>query len=223
MEAEETKRVFYDLVARHIGRDGISNLMKYLETTQFFTAPASSRYHYPHEGGLAEHAVNTYLRLVNLLKSEYGDACPYSEETVAIVSLFHGIGKEDLYQKTTRNVKDASGNWSSVQCYTTAEDRYLIGSCEERTLYTLMWYMRISPNEARAILYSKGSDASNADPYHDSTMLTVYRKCPLALFLMQAAQQSSLIGAPKEPVKKEDNPVDKPDESSSGEDDDIPF
>ena len=223
MSAKELKEMFASLVSEHIKRDGIDNLMKYLDATQFFVAPASSRYHYPHEGGLVEHSINTYLRLVKLLEAEYGEKCPYSDETVAIVSLFHALGKEDMYKQTTRNVKDSSGKWTAVEGYATSDERYLIGSCEERTLYTLQWYMRLSPNEARAILYSKGSDVSNADPYHDSTMLTVYRKCPLALFLMQAAQQSSLIGAPKEPVKEEEHPVDKPDESNSGEDDDIPF
>ena len=62
---KELKQRFKDAVAKTIQRDGIDNLMEWLENeTDFFKAPASTRYHGSYEGGLLEHSLNVYDRLL---------------------------------------------------------------------------------------------------------------------------------------------------------------
>jgi 23S rRNA maturation-related 3'-5' exoribonuclease YhaM len=46
-----------------IQRPGADKLLAWLEMSDFFTAPASSRFHSSHEGGLCEHSVKVYDRL----------------------------------------------------------------------------------------------------------------------------------------------------------------
>ena len=59
------KKRFKEAVAKTITRDGIDNLMDWLENdTDFFTSPASTRYHGSYEGGLVEHSLNVFNQLI---------------------------------------------------------------------------------------------------------------------------------------------------------------
>ena len=70
---EENKSIFIQLLKDKVRRDGIDDLIDYLEKSDFFIAPASARYHCDHEGGLVEHSINVYNRLTNIIKNEYGN------------------------------------------------------------------------------------------------------------------------------------------------------
>ncbi|MBQ2469187.1 MAG: hydrolase, partial [Clostridia bacterium] len=50
-----------------IDRDGIDKLLGWLETSDFFTCPASTKYHGAYRGGLLEHSLNVYDELQRLL------------------------------------------------------------------------------------------------------------------------------------------------------------
>ena len=98
----------------NITREGADKLLDFLEhKSDFFTAPASARYHGAYEGGLCEHSLNVYHCLVDYLQRErvqelYG--LEYSDESIAIVALLHDLCKVGCYKKGTRNVKnDATG------------------------------------------------------------------------------------------------------------------
>ena len=81
--------------ADQIKREGLDNLMVYLEQCDFFKAPASSRYHGNHEGGLAAHSmyVHDVMReLLSILPIEGIDM-----ESVRICGLFHDVCKINFY------------------------------------------------------------------------------------------------------------------------------
>ena len=85
------KEEFIEIFKEKITRPGADALLNYLENkSDFFTAPASARYHLACEGGLCEHSLNVYHCLVDYLQRErvqelYG--LEYSEESVAVVSV----------------------------------------------------------------------------------------------------------------------------------------
>ena len=89
------KEEFIEIYRENIRRDGADALLDYLEhKSDFFTAPASARYHLACEGGLCEHSLNVYHCLVDYLQRErvqelYG--LEYSEESVAVVALLHDL------------------------------------------------------------------------------------------------------------------------------------
>ena len=97
VKVEENKENFIMIVNNNIKREGINDLMNWLlsEKSDFFLAPASSKYHLAIPGGLCKHSLNVYNRLRREIECEYGsiEASPYSAETLTIVSLFHDLCK----------------------------------------------------------------------------------------------------------------------------------
>ena len=95
-----------------IDRDGMHELMEWLEKSDFYSAPASTRFHGNYAGGLLEHSLNVYDELKRLLEI-YGDSVSVSETTIRIVSLFHDLCKVNFYTTEKRNRKNSAGQWES--------------------------------------------------------------------------------------------------------------
>lgn len=147
---------FIELYQANIKRKGSDDLLEYLKKSDFFTAPASTRFHLACEGGLVEHSVNVYLRLKSLLDLEYGEKRPeiYSDETVAICGLLHDVCKIGVYAVSYRNVKE-NGVWKEVPFYTT--DEQLPYGHGEKSVYIINGFLRLTREEALAINWHMGS------------------------------------------------------------------
>ena len=118
------KERFIEVFKNNVHRDGSDQLLSYLERSDFFTAPASTRFHLSCEGGLCIHSLNVYDRLVQLLDNQadkercFPAGVPDEEinETVAIAALLHDLCKIHFYQPGTRNVKyPDTGRWKRFQ------------------------------------------------------------------------------------------------------------
>ena len=82
--------------AKVIKRIGIDVLLDYLkEETDFYTAPASSKFHGAHEAGLLLHSLTVYDIMKGL--DEMFDL-NLSKESIAICGLFHDVCKTNFYQ-----------------------------------------------------------------------------------------------------------------------------
>lgn len=79
-------------------REGVENLVNYMEEYGFFSAPCSTSHHLSHEGGLAEHSFNVYE-----IMAEFNEMLgyPVSEKSIIICSLLHDLGKMGQYDKPT--------------------------------------------------------------------------------------------------------------------------
>lgn len=158
-ESKSYKDKFLEIYDANIKREGADKLCEYLlsKSSDFFTAPASTRFHGAYEGGLAEHSVNVYECLSAYLERErvrelYGMS--YDPESVAIAALLHDICKMNTYKQGKRNVKDANGVWHSVPTYE-YEDKLPYGH-GEKSVYIITGFMRLSREEAFAIRYHMG-------------------------------------------------------------------
>lgn len=105
----DPRDTFLEIYQSKIKRAGSEELLEWLTSSDFFTAPASTRYHGSFEGGLVTHSVNVYRCLAEELELS-GLSNTYTEETVALVSLLHDVCKANFYKKGTRNVKE-NGQW----------------------------------------------------------------------------------------------------------------
>ena len=159
MTVNELKEKFIDIYRTNIKREGADKLLEYLLSgkSDFFTAPASTRYHGAYEGGLCEHSMNVYHCLRSYLerervKDEYG--LEYSDETIAIVALLHDICKVNLYKTSKRNKKDETGKWVEVPFYE-YNDTLPYGH-GEKSVYIISGFMRLSREEAMAIRWHMG-------------------------------------------------------------------
>ena len=104
----DAKAEFIKIVNRDIQRSGLVDLLTWLESTDFFTAPASTRYHGCYEGGLVMHSLNVFAQLKKLCK--WYD-CDATDESIAIVALFHDVCKVGCYKTEMRWRKDANNQW----------------------------------------------------------------------------------------------------------------
>ncbi len=149
---------FLQIYKEKITREGADKLLEFLlNGSDFFTAPASTRYHGAFEGGLLEHSLNVYDCLCDILarprmKEVYG--IEYSDESIAIAALLHDVCKVNFYKTSYRNVKDETGKWVSAPYYT-IEDTLPYGH-GEKSVYIVSAYMRLTRDEAFAIRYHMG-------------------------------------------------------------------
>jgi len=179
MEHEKRDNEFINVYRTFIKREGADKLLDYLITkSDFFTAPASSKFHSDYEGGLLSHSLNVYYRLLRLIESEYGENWKetVSPESVAIVGLLHDVCKINYYKVSYRNVKK-DGAWEQ-QPYYTIEDELPYGH-GEKSVYIISGFMRLTREEAMAINWHMGGfdDRVKGGSY---TVGHAFEKYPLA-------------------------------------------
>ena len=184
------KEEFIEIFKANITREGSDRLLDFLENkSDFFTAPASARYHGAFEGGLCEHSVNVYHCLAAYLERErvqelYG--MEYSPESVALVSLLHDACKIGCYKKSFRNVKnDATGQWEKVPTYT-FDDPLPYGH-GEKSVYIVNGFIRLTREEAMAIRWHMGFSGDE----DNRTVGQALQKYPLAFALAVADMEAS--------------------------------
>ena len=182
---------FIEIFRDKIKRDGADELLDFLQNrSDFFTAPASTRYHGACEGGLLAHSLNVYDCLVDILnrprvKEVYG--IEYSDESIAIAALMHDICKVNFYKTSFRNAKDENGKWVSVPYYT-IEDNLPYGH-GEKSVYIVSGYMRLTRDEAFAIRYHMGFSGTE-DPGNVGRALEMF---PLAYALCCADMEAAFL------------------------------
>ncbi len=152
---EKIKEQFIKIFKDNIKREGADKLLDWIVKSDFFTAPASTKFHSAVEGGLATHSINTYNRFCKNLEKEYGKNynLKISAESVAIIGLLHDVCKIDYYKTEYRNVKE-DGVWVQKPYYT-VEDKLPYGH-GEKSVYILSSFIKLSREEAMAINWHMG-------------------------------------------------------------------
>lgn len=176
------KEEFREIASNYISRCGMPDLLDMLENTDFYTAPASTRFHGSHEGGLVEHSVNVFHALWKMTKETY-DA-----ETIAIVALFHDICKMGYYTVEYRNTKDERGNWIKVPYYS-VNDRLPFGH-GEKSVFMIQDFMKLNLDEAMAIRWHMGL---SVDKESYQTMSKAFNEFPLAVYLHMADLEATYV------------------------------
>ena len=181
---------FLEIYHDKIKREGADKLLDFLQKSDFFTAPASTRYHGACEGGLLAHSLNVYDCLVDILnrprmKELYG--VEYSDESIAIAALMHDICKVNFYKTSFRNAKDETGKWVSVPYYT-IEDNLPYGH-GEKSVYIVSGFLRLTRDEAFAIRYHMGFSGTE-DPGNVGRALEMF---PLAYALCCADMEAAFL------------------------------
>jgi len=174
--------------AQNIQREGSDKLLEWLNTSDFFQAPASTRFHGSYEGGLVEHSLNVYDCLVGELTSS-GLADTYSQETVAIVSLLHDLCKANFYKKGTRNVKE-NGQWVTKEVYE-IDEKFPCGH-GEKSVIILQNFIHLEAEEIYAIrAHMGGFDTSVKGG--DYFIGNIFERSKLALLLHLADMKATYL------------------------------
>lgn len=177
---EEFIKIFED----NITRAGSKELLEWLFKTDFFTAPASTRYHCACENGLVMHSVSVY----NTLMEKHFDEDTDSKESFAICALLHDLCKAQFYKVSTRNVKNEdTGKWEKVPYYA-VEDSFPFGH-GEKSVFLIERFMRLKIEEAMAIRWHMGEFGDK----NSNTISQAYDKYPLAVKLHLADLESTFL------------------------------
>lgn len=167
-------------------RKGVDKLLAWLETTDFFTAPASTRFHGAYEGGLVEHSLNVYDAFMKL----FGQDEAHNRASVLICTLLHDVCKSRFYKTELRNRKNEQGQWEKVPVYA-IEDQFPMGH-GEKSVWLIERFVRLTAEEAVAIRWHMGGfdDAVRGGSY---ALSAAYEKYPLAVKLSMADMYASYI------------------------------
>lgn len=140
-------------ILRTVNREGMEDFIKFLESTDFFTAPASTRFHGNYAGGLVEHSMKVYEILVEKVKNS-SKKIEVSDDTLKIVALLHDVCKANFYKIDYRNAKNALGVWEKVPYYT-VDDTIPYGH-GEKSVMMITEYMKLTSEEKYAIQLAYG-------------------------------------------------------------------
>ena len=152
-ELEEQKEMILDLL-RSTERDGIDKLDDYLsDSTDFFTAPASTRFHNNFSGGLAQHCLNVYENFKSLLEIK---GIEMSEDSIIICALLHDLCKCNTYIVETRNRKNEQGQWEKYNIWATNKDVDIPLPHSSRSIAIIRKFIKLSIKEELTIFYHMG-------------------------------------------------------------------
>ena len=173
------KEEFLSLL-RSTKREGMEKLIEFIEKTDFFKAPASTKYHGNYEGGLLEHSMKVYEILKEKVKNSPIEI-NVSEESLIIIALLHDICKANFYKVDYRNAKNEQGVWEKVPYYT-VDDTIPYGH-GEKSVMMLSEFIKLTPEERYAIRWHMGFTEPK-ELY--TTIGQAYKKYPIALLVHEA-------------------------------------
>lgn len=175
---------------KQVHRDGIDELINFIEKSDMKTAPASTRFHSSYKGGLMEHSLHVYDCL-RMKKDNEGIFQKYlkdiSDESMIIAALGHDFCKLYFYKESTRNVKnDETGKWEQVPFYT-VDDKYPLGHGSKSVIFIQM-FIKLTMEEIMAINWHMGYSVPKEEY---SALGAAFDKYPLALALHEADSEAT--------------------------------
>ena len=165
---------------RETNREGLENLLDFLEKSDFYKAPASTRFHGSKEQGLLEHSLKVYEILEEKMKHT-PIKIDIPEESIRITALLHDICKTNYYSVDYRNAKNALGVWEKVPYYK-VDDTIPYGH-GEKSVMMISEYIKLTNDEKYAIRWHMGYTEPK-ELY--GTIGLAYTKYPFALLMHEA-------------------------------------
>jgi len=211
-QIEWNKQIFIETIINNPILSMMKNtneLLSYLDSSDFYIAPASTNYHGNYKGGLCEHSLNVFNNLLEIEKIYFKNIpieSRYSKKTLILIALFHDICKVGIYKESYRNKKktDSAGKdilehgrliWYQEPYYS-IEDSYPLGH-GEKSVIILQEYYTLSINEIMAIRWHMGGyDGLTKDFIGNMTINKAFQNYPIITLLHLADLASIFIKIP---------------------------
>lgn len=152
-----------------VKREGMLELISFLENSDFFKAPASTKYHGSYEGGLAEHSLNVYSCLA-AKNSTYN--LGIDEDTLAITALLHDACKINFYKVEQKWRKDANNKWESYETFG-VDDQFPAGH-GEKSVIMLQKHIKLTDLEILMIRWHMGGFEGKDNPMALQNAMSMY-------------------------------------------------
>lgn len=170
-------------LCKSVQRDGMNDLMDWVEASDFYTAPASTRFHGSYPGGLLQHSLNVYDELKRLLHAYPEIKC--SDESAIICALFHDFCKVNFYATEKRNRKNEFGQWESYDAYK-VDEKFCFGGHGSKSVFLIQHFIKLTTEEAVAINCHMGA-------FDNENVGKSYEQFPLAWALHIADEAACYI------------------------------
>lgn len=191
----------FEAMLTQYNRPGMDKLIEYIRKSDFYTAPASTRFHSCHEGGLLEHSLNVADCLLKKLDNPvWADILnEVGQESIIISALLHDICKSNFYVVELKNKKvysdhgkksDSNGrfDWETVPGYA-VDDKIPYGH-GEKSVMMIEEFMKLKPVERYAIRWHMGY----TEPKENwNTVSLAIKKYPLVLAIHEADLESTYL------------------------------
>lgn len=194
LKKEEKIYLFKNLLLS-TNRKGIEKLIEFLETnTDFFSAPASNKYHSNYDNGLLDHSLIVYFTAQKykeiLINSREDIEDKLLNESIIIVGLLHDICKIGFYKKVVKFRKNSQDKWENYYGYD-FEDLFPIGHGEKSVIMLQNFGVELTAPEMLAIRYHMGMWENNNTL--SGSYVTAIEKFPLISLFQIADYSSSLL------------------------------
>ena len=209
IDVEKNIKEFEELYTQYIlPRDGADKLLEFIRKSDFYTAPASTKYHLAKKGGLLQHSLNVWHCLIAKADSEtWRDiVLKAGWEKLATISLLHDLCKtymytidyknqkvydEDLVKTANpKNVKhDSKGDfiWLELPTYV-VNNKFPLGH-GAKTVFMIQQFMKLSMEEIACIYWHMGAYGLNDKDCNE--LGSAIEKYPLVLALQEADMEAS--------------------------------
>lgn len=194
--SRQDKINLFESLLMSTNRPGVDKLLDFIRKSDFYTAPASSKYHSDYEGGLLDHTLLVYILAdgyANVMKAmDPGVDLTIKDDSIIISSLLHDFCKVYMYKPAQKWRKDASGQWESYAGYD-IEDTFPIGHGEKSIIMLQTLGLDINPCEMLAIRYHMGFWGGETNKEVLSAQTNAMKMCPLVILLQMADFSASMI------------------------------
>ena len=148
------KTEFINLL-RSTNRQGVENLIAWLEKSDFFEAPASTMFHGNYAGGLVEHSLNVAKLACDvynlIIRHKPQIAKHVSMENIIVAALLHDICKANIYKVNKKYRKDPNNAWETYNSYTVDYSELPLGHGEKSVIRLLQIGFALTQDEILAI------------------------------------------------------------------------
>lgn len=135
-------------------RDGVSELIKWLDATDFRIAPASTKFHLCVEGGLMQHSLNV-LQFARNINSNTKLNLP--DSSLILTSILHDLCKVNYYtlgEEWDKEWKDKTNQWRKKSVWL-VDDKEPLGHGEKSAIVSNK-YIELTTAELAAIRWHMG-------------------------------------------------------------------
>lgn len=197
IKQQALKNEFCELL-RTTRREGIEYVIEDLQSLGFFDAPASTKFHLNHDGGLCEHSLNV-CKIGMMLREEMIKISPESEpflrkDSVIIATLLHDVCKADIYKKVVKTQKNTNDIWENVPGFDVDYSNFPMGHGEKSVIRLLLSGLELIDEEMLAIRWHMTAwDLAFQSPEQKNNLNMARDLYPLCALLQSADSLASNI------------------------------
>lgn len=170
-------------------QEHIDKVLDWIESSDFYECPASTRYHDASPQGLLYHTLRVYNQMLDIIKLPKFTSVDL--DSAALCCLVHDWCKIGMYEKYQKNVKDDNtGKWHKEDAYKYKETKPCALGHGVSSMFIASQHFKLTEDECLAIRWHMG--AWQVTPQEMPDLRQANEKSPL-VHLVQFSDQLAIV------------------------------